>query len=274
MIAQYVNYLITIKGYSMNTAIAYSKDLKDFAHWAQRTITGARWSTITRTDIDHYIADMVASELAPSTTNRRLSAISGIYRWFKREGLEVKNPCQFESRRKQGERVPNTIPKAELKLAYENAVGVVKIMLGLLGTTGIRIQELLDLRWHDIDYTDNSLRVIGKGNKQRKVYTTPDMLKELHTISAYNEPSDIIFKMTQRDARRAIWEALKPYSQAPQLSPHAIRHTFATNMAANGVNCTTLAKMLGHNDLNTTQKYIDQGQLQAQQSCLHYALFH
>lgn len=272
MIAQYVNYLTTLKGYSPNTAKAYGKDLHDFARWAHNNLTGARWSTITRDDIDRYIADLVASGLKPATTNRRLAAISGIYGYFKREGKDIENPCEYESRRKIGERVPNTIPKEELQQAYEHSVGAVKIILGLLMTTGMRIQELLDLQWQDINFKSSAIRVNGKGKKQRIVYSTQQALQTLQEASQYNRPTELIFPLSQRETRRMVWEALKPYSKARQLSPHAIRHTFATNMAAHGVNCSTLAQMLGHNDLNTTQQYIDLGQMQAQQACLRYTL--
>lgn len=274
MIEQYINYLTTLKGYSPNTAQAYGKDLKDFARWAKRNLSDARWSTITRADIDKYIADLVAAGLKPATTNRRLAAIAGHYRFLQREGKQVMNPCQYESRRKIGERVPNTIPTDQLKTAYEHSVGVVKVMIGLLATTGIRIQELLDLKQDDIDYDKSAIRVKGKGNKERIVYTTADKLATLKEVRNLNNTNDVIFKMTQRDARRMIWEALKPWCKAPQLSPHAIRHTFATNMAAQGVNTSTLGQMLGHKHLETTQQYIDLGQMQAQQACLKYSLLH
>lgn len=274
MIEQYTHYLRTLKGYSENTCQAYEKDLKDFVRWAKANITGVRWSTLTRADIDRYIADLVEAGMKPSTTNRRLSAISGLYRFFKREGYEVANPAQYESRRKRGEQVPNTIPYHELEKAYEHSAGVVKVMLGILATTGIRIQELLDITWEDINFEKAAIKIHGKGNKERIVYTLPDQLDILRELQQMGNPSGQIFIQTQREARRMIWEALKPYSKAPQLSPHAIRHTFATHMAEKGVNCSTLAGILGHKSLETTQQYIDLGQSQAQQACLQYALLH
>lgn len=274
MIANYINYLRTQKGYSENTCQAYEKDLKDFARWAKRNIRGARWTTITREDIDHYIADMVKLNLKPATTNRRLAAISGLYGYFKRQGHEVTNPAQFESRRKQGEHLPNTIPYKELEQAYENSHGVVKVMLGLLATTGIRIQELLDLNWEDIDMERCTLRITGKGHKERYVWTLPEQLETLKEVYQYKHPSGKIFSQDQRTTRRMIWEALKQYSKARQLSPHAIRHTFATNMAEKGVNCSTLQTILGHKHMETTQQYINLGNSAAQQACLAYSLLH
>lgn len=274
MIQAYIEYLRTLKGYSENTTQAYEKDLRDFAQWASRTLKNPRWSTITRADIDQYITAMVEMGLKPATTNRRLASIAGIYRYFKREGHKIENPAQYESRRKIGERVPNTIPQKELQQAYDNANGIVKVMLGLLATTGIRIQEMLDLKYEDIDFKKSAIRVKGKGNKERLVYSTPEHLETLKISHERYNATGQIFRQTQRDTRRMIWEALKPYSQAPQLSPHAIRHTFATNMAANGVNTATLGHLLGHKRLETTQQYIDLGQMESQQACLEFTLLH
>lgn len=273
MIEEFIIYLVNLKGYSANTAMAYRRDLIDFVTWAKANLADARWSRITRTDIDNYIKYCVDTDLKPATTNRRLASISGLYRFFKRQGHDIENPCKYESRRKIAETIPNTIPMAELQEAYNHALGASKIMLGLLATTGMRIQELLDMRYEDIDFEKSSIKVRGKGNKERLLYTSPCYLDTLRTSHA-NGASGIIFNLTQRDARRMIWESLKPYSHAPQLSPHAIRHTFATNQAAHGTNCSTLAEMLGHKDLNTTQKYIDIGQSNIKQACLAYSLLH
>lgn len=272
MIQEYREYLLTLKGYSKNTANAYTRDLGEFVNWAKKSLDNARWSAISRADIDQYIKDMVAAGLKPATTNRRLAAISGLYRYMIREGLTNENPCQYESRRKIGENVPNTIPTEDLQKAYNNAAGVTREMLGLLITTGIRIQELLDMSWQDIDFTQASIKIHGKGNKERKVYTTPDALDTLQKVNEYYKPSGQIFKMTQREARRRIWSALRPYSQAKQLSPHAIRHTFATTMAAAGVNCATLQQMLGHKTMETTQHYIDAGQLATQKATREHCI--
>lgn len=257
MIQEYMNYLENIKGYSPNTTSSYAKDLHNFVEWARFNIVGARWSTITMSDIDNYITDMAKAGLKPATTNRHLSAISGLYRYMKREGLMTDNPCHYESRRKIGQTIPNTIPLNDLKSAYEQSNGVVKVMLALLISTGIRIQELLDLEWDDINFVDNSLRIHGKGNKERFVYTTNEYLEILRNVYQNQAQTGKIFLLNQREARKMIFDALKPYSKAKQLSPHAIRHSFATHLANDGVNASTIGAILGHKRLETTQKYID-----------------
>ncbi len=257
MIDDYINYLRNIKGYSENTANSYRKDLLHFTKWMKEKNTGIRWSTITIHDIDTYITELAEAGYKPATTNRRLSAISGLYGYFKHQGIKIENPCKWESRRKLADTIPNTIPIEQLKRAYENAYGVAKVALGLFMTTGIRIQELLDLKYEDINFNDQSIKIHGKGNKERMVYTTPDKLEVLRQLNTIQQQSGLIFYMEQRQMRALIYDALRPYCQAPQLSPHAIRHTFATHAANHGANVSTLAQSLGHKRLETTQKYID-----------------
>lgn len=264
MIKNFTTYLLAIRGYSPRTAEGYAKDCKAFASWAKANIEGARWSTLTRKDIDRYIMYRVENGIAPATTNRELASISALYRYFIREGLMKTNPCRFQSRRKQADKLPNTIPSEDLRNAYNNAVGLVRVWIGLLATTGIRISELLALRWEDIDFKTSSLEIMGKGSKERIVYTSPEYLTELRQAYERKPSEGRIFRYDQRDARYMLWQALKPYSRAKQLSPHAIRHTYATNLATNGVNVTTIASILGHNRIATTQKYIDMSQANTQ----------
>lgn len=261
MISKFTSYLLSIRGYSPRTAEGYAKDCKAFAAWAKANIEDARWSTLTRKDIDRYIMYRVENGIQPATTNRELSSISALYRYFIREGLLTQNPCRFQSRRKQAQRLPNTIPAEDLKAAYENTFGLVKVWIGLLATTGIRISELLALRWECIDFKACSLEIMGKGSKERIVYTAPEYLKELRAAYERKPLEGRIFNYDQRDARYMLYQALKPYSRAKQLSPHAIRHSYATNLAGNGVNVVTIATILGHSHIETTQKYIDLAQM-------------
>ena len=264
MLTRFENYLRNIKGYSERTTSEYLKDLKAFARWAKTHREGAKWSTLTRSDIDEYISMRASEGIKPATTNRELASISALYRYFIREGLMKTNTCRLKSRRQQAAQLANTIPSEDLKAAYEHSTGLVHVWIGLLATTGIRISELLALRWEDIDFKASSLEIMGKGSKERIVYTSPEYLELLKQAYERKPSEGRIFGYDQRDARYMLWQALKPYSRAKQLSPHAIRHTFATNLATNGVNVTTIASILGHNRIATTQKYIDMSQANTQ----------
>ena len=271
MLTRFENYLRNIKGYSERTCSEYLKDLKAFARWAKANKQDARWSTLTRSDIDEYITMRAKDGIKPSTTNRELAAISALYRFFIREGLLKTNPARFQSRRKVGFHLPNTIPSEDLQAAYKNSFGVVHVWIGLLSTTGIRISELLGLNWEDIDFKTCALEIKGKGNKERLVYTTPEYLELMRQAYERHPAEGRIFRYSERDARYMLWEALKPYSRAKQLSPHAIRHTFATSLAKQGVNVATIATILGHKSIETTQKYIDMAQMDCRAVSAQYS---
>ena len=271
MLTRFENYIRHIKGYSERTCSEYLKDLRAFATWAKANKEDARWSTLTRSDIDEYISSRAKEGIKPSTTNRELAAISALYRYFIREGLMTSNPARFQSRRKVGYKLPNTIPSEDLQAAYKNSVGVVHVWLGILSTTGIRISELLSLTWADIDFKTCCIEINGKGNKDRLVYTTPEYLDLLRQAYERHPSEGRIFRYNERDARHMLWEALKPYSRAKQLSPHAIRHSFATSLARQGVNVATIATILGHNRISTTQKYIDMAQMDCRAVSAQYS---
>lgn len=257
MIKEFHNYLRNIKGYSPMTVTGYCRDCEQFAKWARQRNEGARWSTVTREDIDAYISERAAQGDAAATTNRALSSISALYRYMNREGMCVDNPCRYESRRKQAQTVPNTIPAADLEKAYAAAHGATRFMLGLLITTGMRIGELLAMRWEDIDFEQQRIKVHGKGAKERVVATTKWALEDVATMVPAEKRWGRMFHFTQRTARTMIYDALRAHTNAKQQSPHAIRHTVATHLAQRGVNTVTIAKILGHNSTETTQKYID-----------------
>lgn len=257
MIQQFQDYLINLKGYSKKTAEAYGKDLRIFATWARTNKQDARWSNITREDIDNFIREQVAAGKTPATTNRYLASISGLFRFFQREGLTDYNPARYESRRKRGTHTPNTIPTEQLRTAYEHADGLAKIAISIIATTGIRAQELLNLQWEDIDETTGATKIHGKGSKERMVYLSSAQIELLKQYAGNERHLGTIISSTQRNLRYELFTALRPFCNAPQLSPHAIRHTMATEAAAHGANVTMIARTLGHDSIKTTQIYID-----------------
>lgn len=263
MIKQFTTYLRNIKGYSQNTADAYEADLREFAKYMAAAHRGTKWSTIKQADILEYLSNQATRGLKPATTNRQLSAIRAIYNYFISQDMLKTNPARYIPSRKIEQTEPNTISITDLEKAYKKADGALHTALGLLLETGIRIQELLDIRKYDL--RDNGRIVInGKGAKQRIVATSPEVFDEVRELSKNKRPEQLIFGgyyYCQRELRHDIWALLRQTgSQCKQASPHAIRHTFATEIAKQGENVITLAKMLGHNNIRTTQRYIDTAQ--------------
>lgn len=257
MIQQFSEYLYEIRGYSANTTRAYTTDLRTFVKWAHETGAVTRWSEVTRQTIDEYIKQQNRAGKAATTTNRQIASLSSFFTFLKRQGYEVENPCRYESRRKVAQTLPNVLKLEQLKRAYTNAIGAKKTMLGLLATTGMRIQELLDMKYEDINFETAEIRINGKGNKARIVTTEKAVLYDLERCWIENKASGKVFWIGQRAARTMIKEVLQPYCRSKHLNPHTIRHTYATELAKAGATSASIAKALGHEHIATSEKYIN-----------------
>ena len=263
MITEFATYLRVVKGYSDNTVEAYVKDLRHFVRWYRVHMPNAHWRQITRRDIDDYMMAMSSMSLSPATINRHLASLSGLFKFQKREGLRDDNPCQYETRAKLMKKIPNTIPVVDIEKAICHADEHVAMALRLFLSTGCRIQELLDMNISDIDFDNNRILVLGKGSKERYVYFDNDCRDALIEYTA-GRIGRIFERWTQRDLRYEVYDALRPFSSARQLSPHAIRHTYTTELARHGCPTTSLKVLLGHESLQTTQRYVDFALCEAQ----------
>lgn len=256
MITQFLTFLQKNKNYSANTLRAYEKDLRGCAAWMRENLPGARWSTIAHNDIDAWVAALVDDGLAPASVSRHVSSLRSFYNYLLGRGLVTSNPARFTSSPK----VPRRLPYLVELSAINNALGsnsvslTTKVQIALFAETGIRLQECLDLTTADIDRTARSLRIAGKGAKQRTVFygNTTDRLFDLFIPADY---VGRLFVQTQREVRFYIYNALRPYSKASQLSPHALRHTYACEMLNNGADIKVLSTLLGHESVQTTEIY-------------------
>lgn len=262
-------YLKDLKGYSTHTVEEYTRDIVDFVRWFREYDQDARWSKVTREVIDDYMIHMSNDMLKPATINRHISALSSLFRFFCRQGLTNTNPTKYESRPKVAQTEPNTINVNDLEKAIENADDETALALTLLYQTGVRAEELLNIRTTDIDYQNNIIRIHGKGSKDRTVFVLPQTIEMIEAWMKGGSGKLFTYNTT-RDLRRDVHEALEPYSKANQLSPHAIRHTFATEMTNKGMSTITLAALLGHSNVKTTQKYVNMNGVGVQQQYLQF----
>lgn len=271
MIKEFQNYLSAVKGYSDNTVVAYGKDLKDFVHYMLTIKEAPTWSTVIAEEVQGYVVDMHDRQLNNTTIKRRVSAIRSLFNYMKVEGLLQQNPARFTQTPKCLKKLPNVIDINSIVDAVTSESNPLKVrcMLALLLETGVRLQELLDLRTEHFNGKEHSIRILGKGGKERMVYYG-DLTKEL--LNRYvGHRQGRIFWEEQRDARRLVFETLRKYSNARQLSPHAIRHTFATCMLNNGADIKAIQDLLGHESVKTTERY---AQLTQQATREQYNMFY
>ena len=259
------------KGLSMNSLDAYSRDLNAFRAWTEpRTHGEFPDAELVR----QYVNSLYSNDLGSRSIARHLSAIRGLFHFLLAEGLITSDPTEHVSSPKQWSTIPKFLNRGQIeKLIAAPDCGKPsglrdRAMLELLYATGIRVTELIKLRLSNIDAGMGLIRVTGKGNKQRIV---PVHATALEAISRYvsagrtallrGRVSPYLF-VTARGGgmtRQAFWASIKANGRKAgifhHLSPHVLRHTFATHLLEGGADLRSVQAMLGHADLSTTEVY-------------------
>ena len=229
--------------------------------------------TVTGLDVESYLAHRVDLGLKPRSTARSISALKRFYQYFVREKLISDTPMLNISRPKAGQSLPKTLSEAEVEALLnapntEEAMGLRdKAMLELLYATGLRVSELVGLRMEQINLRQAVVFVKGKGNKERLVPLGEEAMYWLEQFlkggraQMIKHATDFVFpsKRGVGMTRQTFWHRIKHYAilaavESP-LSPHTMRHAFATHLLNHGADLRVVQMMLGHSDLSTTQIY-------------------
>ncbi|WP_459615169.1 site-specific tyrosine recombinase XerD [Bordetella sp. 2513F-2] len=266
-------------GLAANTLAAYRRDLTAFALWLENPAASGLPAALPlcQADTGHIAAWFAAlhAETRPTTANRRLAALRRFYAWALREQRSPRDPCLTLVAAKQPPRLPKTLSEAQVETLLrapdlDTARGVRdRAMLETLYATGLRVSELVGMRVLDVSLNEGVVRVVqGKGGKDRLV---PLGAEAAHWIDAYlrgarpelvgARVSDALFvtARAQPMTRQAFWQLVKKYARladihAP-LSPHVLRHAFATHLLNHGADLRVVQMLLGHADISTTQIY-------------------
>lgn len=256
MITEFCDYLLKVKNLQPATVDEYRKDLTGFAEYAGGK--GLRWSTITTTDIEAWLMSLHDLGLLPATIRRRLASLRAIYKYMYTRRLIEDNPAAQAEAPKNPKRLPEAINK-DLFLRYlityptTEKARLIHAFVALTLETGIRISEALNLQTSDFNKQTRTILINGKGRKQRVVY-----YGELTAtyLNLYNPLArgEVFHTHEQRLIRQWLLEELRAWH--PHVHPHMIRHTFASTMVENGFDLYTISKLLGHESVATTERYI------------------
>jgi integrase/recombinase XerD len=282
LIESFLDALWMERGLSENTLSAYRSDLNAVSSWLGAA--GLDLRAVQREDLLRYLAARVNKGARPRTTARLLSSLRRFYRHQLRQGSVAADPTALIDAPKVGRPLPRvlteeqvegllTAPDVDLPLGLRD-----RTMLELLYACGLRVSELVGLRVDQIDLNQGVLRIMGKGSRERLVPVgdeavawTQRYLREGRTpLLDGRGPSDFLF-VTRRGGpmtRQAFWQLVRRYAAKVgydrHLSPHTLRHAFATHLLNHGADLRVVQMMLGHSDLSTTQIYTHVAQLRLQ----------
>ena len=272
-LANYCDMLVVERNSSQHTVRNYRLDLLDFGRWAARASVNPLCAT--RRDMRSYLGDLDYAQYSRRTVNRRLSSIRSFFRWLAAEGLVESNPTDVVSGPKLARSLPRTIPPADMARLLSVWRGSDKpsdmrnrAILEFLYACGARISETSGLLVDNVDFDTAQVRVFGKGSKERivplhelAIASMRDYLFNARPELLAGKESPYFFVSTRGnqmspDALRKMFkQSLLAAGLDQTLSPHDMRHTFATDLVEGGADLRSVQEMLGHSSLSTTQIY-------------------
>lgn len=269
LLKDFLIYLSAEKGLSKNTIESYSLDLSKFHDFLLSKDKGL--NLFSKADILDFLDWLRDEGYTTSSICRFMSSIRGICKYLVTEKIIAEDPSENLQTPKKWERLPKALGIEDVKALLEVRIDGFMIfrdsaMLELLYSSGLRVSELVSLKLGDINFEAGFLRVIGKGSKERVVpmnSRAADKIKryinQLRPLLLKKRHTDYLF-VTRRGGpmtRQRFWQTMKAYGKriGVELSPHTLRHSFATHLLEGGADLRSVQKMLGHSDISTTQIY-------------------
>ncbi|UCF66507.1 MAG: site-specific tyrosine recombinase XerD [Acidobacteriota bacterium] len=271
-IARFVAYLLSVRGLSQRTADAYRRDLQDLArHLHCRR--GPKIDDADQNAVEGWLRASRAAGLSSATRSRRLSTLRAFVRFLREEGSRGDDPLERVAAPKQRRPLPRVLSEQQIEALLDSpdrrtARGQRDLaMLELLYATGMRVSELVSLRLGQLDLRRGLVRVVGKGQRER---VTPVGRRALEVLREYIESGrqrlrpagDVLFPGTRGRplTRQGFWSNLRRLARsagipADRVSPHVVRHSFATHLVEHGADLRTVQTLLGHRDVSTTEIY-------------------
>ena len=272
LITRFLDAVWMERGLSSNTLAAYRADLVALARWLHaRQLSLAKTG---RADLMDFIAARVHGGARPRSTARQLSSFRRFFRYLIREGLIAEDPTAQIAMPKIGRSLPRSLSESEVEAllaapAVADPLGHRdRTMLEVLYATGLRVSELVHLKLAQVNLNQGLIRVLGKGNRERLIPLGEEAVRWLKTFIdsgradiLLDRSTDFLFPTRRGDrmTRQAFWHIIKRYARKASvdrdLSPHTLRHAFATHLLNHGADLRVVQMLLGHSDLSTTQIY-------------------
>ncbi|MDN3668834.1 tyrosine-type recombinase/integrase [Echinicola jeungdonensis] len=275
MLFSFLNYLEHEKRVSPHTVLAYQNDLEQFGDFVQEAFGKEAIEEADHAEIRAWLVDMVEQGRSATTVNRKLATLRSYFKFLLRSNIISKDPTYKLKSLKTPKRLPEFVQEVSMeKIFKEVDYGKEfegqrdKMVMEFLYLTGVRLSELIQLRWSDIDFHEQSVKVKGKRKKERIIPLTKGLFENIilyrkvcaETFSNVNESDYFIVNNTRKQAYpmmiyRIVRKYLDLFAQTTKRSPHLLRHTFATHLLNKGADLNAVKDLLGHANLAATQVY-------------------
>lgn len=266
LIDSFLGYLKAERAVSPHTLKAYTEDLKEFSLFIDK-----RPGKIDNLDIRTFLASLHHRGLKKSSISRKLASVRSFFKYLHREGYVKTNPAKLVSSPKVPKNLPKFLTIDEVFSLLETPEGEKfkpardRAMIEVMYSCGIRVSELTSLDISDLDIKETIIRVKGKGRKERIIPVGSKAMEAIKNylperISLKKKSSGLFLnnrggRLTQRSVRRILLQYSRMINLSGDLSPHTLRHTFATHLLHEGADLRSIQELLGHSSLSTTQKY-------------------
>ena len=269
LIREYISYLRVEKGLAKNSLSAYERDLSKLKAWAEKN--GFDIESLTRQDLREWLIDLGRTKLTDNSKRRMVSALRGFYKFLMIDGHIKNNPAENLDLPQKGLYLPKFLNQAEMDILLaapdvSTELGLRdRALIELMYACGLRVSEAVDLKIHDIDIESGILTTTGKGSKTRRVpigSSAVEWLKSYLSVRRKKENIEIanVFVTSTGHPlnRQSIYRLVREYGEKvglTEISPHTLRHSFATHLVQNRADIRSVQQMLGHADISTTQIY-------------------
>jgi integrase/recombinase XerD len=272
LLALFLDYIRVEKGLASNSIVSYARDLNEFGRYVARA--QQKLEDVTREDLRAFLASLYRRGLGARSVARHLVSLRNLFRFLVREGTLRHDPTSEVDAPRTGQSLPKYLSGEEVEALLkqprpETPAGLRdRALLELLYATGMRVSELVHLRWEDFEPNLGVVRCFGKGSKERLIPVGKSALAAVETYVREGRPKlakkpavSFLFLNHRgtRLSRVGFWKILSAYGRAAAiptpLTPHLVRHSFATHLLERGADLRSIQLMLGHADISTTQIY-------------------
>lgn len=273
-IAAFLEYLQFEKRYSQHTIIAYKTDLEQFFAFLISQYDQPPVSAVTSIYIRSWLAEMRNDSITPKSLNRKISSLKSFFKYQVKMGEIKQSPTTTIVSPKSGRRLPSFVAENDMKTLEKHVEFVDtwkgrtdKLLLELFYATGMRLSELINLKESQVDQSNSQVKVLGKGNKERIIPVSKDLILELTAYmqnkkQLLGETDSLNLFVNEKGKQlypkyvyNVVKANLSKVTTISKKSPHVLRHTFATHLTNNGADLNAVKELLGHSSLAATQIY-------------------